>query len=198
MKHRKELENEFKRVATTDVLGRSIEWHESLSSTNSRAKELAAEKTSEGTLVVADEQTEGRGRMGREWYSPAAEGLWFSVVLYPTQSMAEVPPMTIMVAEAVKAFLKKELDVNATIKEPNDLLIDGKKVCGILAEASTQAGADFVDFVVIGIGLNLKTTFTDELKETATALASHVKDPLPPRTSLLAKLVEAIEERYLI
>ena len=198
MKSRKDLESEFRRISAADVLGRDIEWYESLESTNIRAKELAAEKTSEGTIVVADEQTAGRGRLGRDWFSPEAQGLWFSVVLYPTQSMAEVPPMTIMVAKAVKDFLNKQFQIKATIKEPNDLLIKGKKVCGILAEASTKAGADLVDFVVIGIGLNLKATFPEELAKTATSVADHAKDALPPRTQLLAKLVEAIEERYLI
>ena len=198
MKSRKDLESEFKRLSAADVLGRHIEWYESLESTNIRAKELAAQNTSEGTIVVADEQTAGRGRLGRDWFSPEAAGLWFSVVLYPTQSMAEIPPMTIMVAKAVKAFLKSQFDIKATIKEPNDLLVKGKKVCGILAEASTKAGADIVDFVVIGIGLNLKATFPNELAKTATSVANHTKEDLPPRTQLLAKLVEAIEERYLI
>jgi len=198
MNRRAALEAEYRRHAATDVLGRVIEWYDELPSTNERARALAAERVSEGALVVADEQTAGRGRLGRTWYSPAAGGLWFSVVLYPTQSMAELPGLTVMAAEALKSCLKKHLDLTVTIKEPNDLLVGRKKVCGILAEASTKAGCDVVDYVVLGIGLNCSTTFPDDLRDVATSLADVVAAPLPPRSELLARVAEALEERYLL
>lgn len=198
MSRRRDLEAEVARSTKATVLGRSVEWHDVLDSTNERARELARLHAPEGTTVVADEQTNGRGRMGHTWFSPASGGLWFSVVLYPTQSMATVPGLTVMVAEAVRSVLDRELGIRATLKEPNDLLVGGKKICGILAEASTSAGADTVDFVVVGVGLNLTATFEGPLAATATAAAVHAPRPLPPRTELLGRLLGAIEERYLL
>lgn len=198
MSRRRDMEAEVARSTKATVLGRFVEWHDVLGSTNERARELAREHAAEGTTVVADEQTHGRGRMGHVWFSPAAGGLWFSIILYPTQSMATVPGLTVMVAEAVRSFLDRELGIRATLKEPNDLLVGGKKICGILAEASTAAGADTVDFVVVGVGLNLTATFEGPLATTATAAAVHAPRPLPPRTELLGRFLGALEERYLL
>jgi len=136
--------------------------------------------------------------MGRNWFSPEAGGLWCSVVLYPTQSMAEIPLMTRTAGETILRLLDKEFELTARIKEPNDILLDNRKVCGILAEASTCAGSQRVDFVIVGFGLNLKLEFPPELKELATCLSEHVGPPLPPRTTILARLAKVLEESYLI
>ncbi len=147
-------------------LAQTVEVHEALSSTQERARELAREGTPHGTLVVAKVQTGGRGRLGRRWGSPKG-GLWMSLVLRPEFGASLAPRITQTAAVGVAKALW-ELGVEARIKWPNDLLVDGKKICGILAESSTanvptpakrvrpalgEANRP-LDYVVLGIGLN--------------------------------------------
>lgn len=148
-------------------LAQTVEVHEALSSTQERARELAREGTPQhGTLVVAEVQTGGRGRLGRRWGSPKG-GLWMSLVLRPEFGASLAPRITQTAAVGVAKALW-ELGVEARIKWPNDLLVDGKKICGILAESSTanvptpakrvrpalgEANRP-LDYVVLGIGLN--------------------------------------------
>ncbi len=140
-----------------------VELHEELSSTQERARRLAREGAPHGTLVVSEVQTGGRGRLGRRWGSPPG-GLWMSLVLRPGIS-TQVAARTTQAAAVGVAKALRELGVDARIKWPNDLLVDGRKVCGILAESSSQsvpvaakrAGRDGgrpVDFVVLGVGVN--------------------------------------------
>ncbi len=144
-------------------LATRIELHEEIGSTQERARELAREGAPHGTLVLSKVQTGGRGRLGRRWGSPAG-GLWMSLVLRPDLP-AEVAARTTHAAAVGVAKALRELGVEARIKWPNDLLVDGRKICGILAESSVEnvpvaakkAGAGErgrVDFVVLGVGLN--------------------------------------------
>jgi len=134
-------------------LARVVEVYGALGSTQERARELARAETPHGTLVVAGIQTGGRGRLGRWWGSPAG-GLWTSLVLRPRFDASLAPRVTqtaaVGVAKALWSF-----DVEARIKWPNDLLVSGRKVCGILAEASPgPAGTRRLDYVVLGVGIN--------------------------------------------
>jgi BirA family transcriptional regulator, biotin operon repressor / biotin---[acetyl-CoA-carboxylase] ligase len=126
-----------------------VEHHEVLPSTSDRLKELAREGAPSWTVVIADEQTAGRGRQGRAWASPPG-GLYLSVLVRPTSAQASVLPLAagVAVAEALE-----ELGVGARLKWPNDVLLDGRKLAGVLAEASSSASA--LDWVVLGIGVNL-------------------------------------------
>ena len=144
-------------------LATKVELHEELGSTQERARELAREGAPHGTLVVSKVQTRGRGRLGRRWGSPAG-GLWMSLVLRPDIS-TRVAARTTQTAAIGVAKALRELGVEAQIKWPNDLLVDGRKICGILAESSVESvpvaakrirpGAERpVDFVVLGVGLN--------------------------------------------
>ena len=144
-------------------LATEVELHEELGSTQERARELAREGAPHGTLVVSKVQTGGRGRLGRRWGSPAG-GLWMSLVLRPDVPAQVAARITQAAAVGVAKALR-ELGVEARIKWPNDLLVSGRKICGILAESSvgnvpvaakkvgTQEGRR-VDFVVLGVGLN--------------------------------------------
>jgi BirA family transcriptional regulator, biotin operon repressor / biotin---[acetyl-CoA-carboxylase] ligase len=144
-------------------LATKVELHEEIGSTQERARELAREGAPHGTLVVSSVQTGGRGRLGRRWGSPAG-GLWMSLVLRPGVS-AKVAARTTQAAAVGLAKTLREFGVEARIKWPNDLLVDGRKICGILAESSVgnapgaankvvmQEGRQ-VDFVVLGVGLN--------------------------------------------
>ena len=144
-------------------LAAKVELHDELGSTQQRARELARAGAPHGTLIVSKVQTGGRGRLGRRWGSPAG-GLWMSLVLRPGISTGVAPRITQAAAVGVAKALR-ELGVEALIKWPNDLLIRGRKICGILAEASVEsvpvaakkAGPGEgrqVDFVVLGVGLN--------------------------------------------
>ena len=144
-------------------LVRKVELHEALSSTQVRARELARESAPHGTLVVSQVQTGGRGRLGWRWGSPAG-GLWMSLVLRPGIS-TRVAARTTQTAAVGVANALREFGVEVRIKWPNDLLVDGRKICGILAESSVESvplaakrvgpGAErHVDFVILGVGLN--------------------------------------------
>lgn len=140
-----------------------------LSSTNDVAKELGRQGLPEGTLVVAEGQTAGRGRLGRQWSSPAAVGLYVSLILRPPLPPTELPQITLTAAVAAARALERAARVRVGIKWPNDLLLDGKKLGGILTELETEA--DWIRYLVVGLGLNVNTaSFPPDLAATATSL----------------------------
>src|SRR5919107_919126 len=132
-------------------LARVVEVHEALASTQERARELARAGTPHGTLVVAGIQTGGRGRLGRHWGSPEG-GLWMSMVLRPGFEASLASRITQTAAVGVAGALR-EVGVEARIKWPNDLLVGGKKICGILAESGVRPDRR-LDYAVLGIGMN--------------------------------------------
>lgn len=129
-----------------------------LDSTNSLAKEFAAFGVSSGTVVFSDYQTKGRGRFKRKWVSPKGRDLLFSIVLRPAQIKANAASIvTQVVAMSIRDSLKEKLGVIAKIKKPNDLLVDGKKICGILVESSTNS--NMIEYMVVGVGLNVNSRY---------------------------------------
>jgi BirA family biotin operon repressor/biotin-[acetyl-CoA-carboxylase] ligase len=155
----------------TSVIGSEIQYFESLDSTNRYAGRLASEGCRDGLTVIAGAQTEGRGRIGRNWESPAGMGIYLSVVLRPPMDPFETPILTLAAAVATVNALRKAAGVEAGIKWPNDLILDGKKVCGILLEMSSEA--DRVNHVIIGIGINYaqrREDFPEELRGRAISL----------------------------
>jgi len=164
----------------TVIVGRAVEYYDTVDSTNNLAKKLAAEGCVAGTAVVAGRQTAGRGRLGRNWESPAGKGIYVSVVLRPDMAPAETQILTLAAAVAAADALKEATGVGTGIKWPNDLVIEGKKVCGILLEMSSEA--DKVNYIVLGIGINFsqdREDFPDELKNRAVSLrmSAQAKDP---------------------
>ncbi len=153
------------------MFGHSFRYHDEIESTNLEAKALALKGAPEGTVVVAEAQTAGRGRLGRRWTSPAGKGLLFSVILRPTLPMSEAHLLTIVAATAAAEAIEKHVPARVAIKWPNDLFIADRKVGGILMEVSGEQ--DEVDWVVLGIGLNVNTEFSElpvALRRTATSL----------------------------
>lgn len=142
-------------------------------------------------MVVADVQTAGRGQRGNTWISPAG-GLWFSLLLRPRLAPAEVAGLMPQAGALVAAALRDQLGVPATVKFPNDVLVEGRKLVGILAEAATRAGQEHPEHVVLGVGTNLTNEVPAELAAHATRLADWV--PPPPQEELLALLVAALED----
>ena len=178
------------------VLGRNIEIHRTIDSTNQRAKVLAQEGAVHGTLVVSEEQTIGRGRLGRSWASPARLGIWMSLILRPSFPPEHAPRMTVLAGLAVTEGIHRITGLEAFIKWPNDIILNTKKVCGILTEM--QADPDLIDYVVVGIGMNVNTTkagFPPELRDSATSLKLEGKTTID-RCRLLAAVIDAYEEVY--
>ena len=181
---------------STDRFGRSMRGFEEVGSTNERAAQWAAEGAAEGATVVTEYQTTGRGRHGRDWTADRSRNLLFSVVLRPELPPARFGLLTaaagVAVAEAIEAFVVPH---SAALKWPNDVLLEGRKTCGILLESSlTPPNTDAV--VVLGVGLNVnQTDFPDALIDTATSLRLTTGRSVP-RPSLLARLLQALERRY--
>jgi BirA family biotin operon repressor/biotin-[acetyl-CoA-carboxylase] ligase len=179
------------------VFGRSFRYHDEIESTNVEAKKLAAAGAPEGTVVIAESQSAGRGRLGRRWTSPAGKGLLFSVLLRPPVSMADAHLLTLVAATAACDAIESLVSVPMRIKWPNDLFIDDRKVGGILLEVAGEQ--DAIDWVVVGIGLNVNTEYSElpvALRRTAVSLKVACGKPVD-RSELLARLLLALEEAYL-
>lgn len=187
---------EIRAALEGDSLFKEIEYHEILDSTNNRAKELADGGAPAGTLVLAEEQTGGRGRLGRSWVSPAGQGLYFSFVLRPSMLPRQVASLTLVTAVSVCQSIAEVTGLRAGIKWPNDLLVDGKKACGILTEMKGEI--DRVHYVVVGVGINVngdQEDFPQELRERITSLAQVVGRETP-RLSLLVSFLQKFESWY--
>ena len=148
---------------TGDWMGCKIYMHQTLDSTQAEAKRLATDSALHGTVVVANEQLSGRGRLGREWHSGADKGVWLSAVIRPEIAIQHLPQITLLTALAIKQTLNDLYGIEVLIKWPNDIYLNRRKLAGILTEALTVAGA--IDCLIVGIGLNT------DVDETATELA---------------------------
>lgn len=183
------------RQLKTVTLGRNIVYHEKVDSTNTLAKKLADKGAEEGTVVVAEEQTGGRGRLDRKFISPYAQGLWFSIVLRPQFPPMEVSKMTLVAAVAITRALRKFGMVQCGIKWPNDILVRGAKLVGILTELS--ASVEKINYLVMGIGINTtlsKKSLPRDLKRTTTSFA--MENMTVHRDELLAEVLYQLEYYY--
>jgi BirA family biotin operon repressor/biotin-[acetyl-CoA-carboxylase] ligase len=180
----------------TTTFGHSIVYRESVSSTQQLAHKLAHEGAKTGTVVTADEQVKGKGRLGRPWHSPKAKGIWTSLILRPEIPPQQAPQLTLLAAVAVVKGTKKATGIDCEIKWPNDILINGKKIVGILTEL--QAEPDKVNAVIVGMGINVNTTreeFPEELREKATSLMIENGGEID-RAHLLQHILEQMEGLY--
>ena len=179
----------------TEFIGREIHNFEKLSSTNTTAKEQAEKGAKEGTTIIAETQTSGKGRMNRPWVSPRG-GVWLSIILRPHIDTEDASKITLTTAVAVTGILRRLYNVTAEIKWPNDVLIDNKKVCGILTEARLRGKT--VNFVVVGIGINANFSIQalpEELRASATTL-KEVLGKSVDREKLVAALLKEFEDCY--
>lgn len=189
--------NEIGLGLKTNILGHYVHYEDSVSSTQKIAHKLSYEGVPEGTIVVAEEQVAGRGRLERTWFSPKFTGIWFSLILKPTIPPQQAPQLTLLTAVGVVRGIKAATGIQCEIKWPNDILINGKKIVGILTEL--HAEADRIHSVIIGIGINVNQQlehFSDELREKATSLAI-VKGIKLNRSEILQAILKEIEDLYL-
>jgi BirA family biotin operon repressor/biotin-[acetyl-CoA-carboxylase] ligase len=163
-----------------------IHYFPQIGSTMDAARELAKKGAREGTIVIAEAQTCGRGRLNREWLSPEG-GIYFTLVLRPRISPAYAPRINMVASVAVAATIRKLLGLRAELKWPNDVLIEGKKVCGILAEMDAEM--DVIHFVNVGIGVNANTAVA-QFEETATSLKNMLGMEISRKEFLRALLAE--------
>lgn len=180
----------------TRGFGKTIHLLDQTPSTQIIAQELIAEGAPEGTLIIAEQQTAGRGRHGRTWHSPAGKGIYMSLITYP-----QIPPqycsqLTLLAAVAVTRAIRRRYPLDVGIKWPNDLLINGKKICGILLESSVEG--ESVRYVIVGIGISANLDsgdFPAELIDKATSLQIEAGQEVD-RQQLICDVMEQFEQLY--
>ncbi len=181
-----------------DGICQKIEYHDVIDSTNIRAKQLAETGEPEGTLVVADQQSSGKGRRGRSWSSEWGTGIYMSLILRPSLSPQQTSSVTILaalaVAKAVDRCCCQKSSIHPQIKWPNDIVLNGKKVCGILTEMSSEM--DYVHYAVVGIGINANNaSFPEEVASVAGSIATETGDHVD-RQQLVADIMNAFGGYY--
>lgn len=192
------LPYEIHRNLHTKFIGKQIFYYNKVTSTNSMAKETIKGKKDyfqEGAVIVADIQTAGRGRLGRNWYSPSG-GIWLTIVLFPNLEPVYISRITLMTAVVLVQSIKELYDIPVKIKWPNDIIVKGKKLCGILTEMAAES--DCINYVVAGIGVNANLKgedFPKEISGKSTSLQEILKKSVS-RIKLVQLLLENFEKYY--
>lgn len=188
---------ELKSIWKPKWVGCEILYFDSIDSTNTKAQELAEKGYPSGTLVVADKQVAGKGRRGRNWESPSGCGIFMTLMLKPDINPNNASMLTLVSALAVAKALADITGKDAKIKWPNDIVIDGRKVCGILTEMSAQF--DYINNIVIGIGINVNnSSFPEEISATASSLRLLSGGKKYRRAEIIEKIMEYFEKYYSI
>ena len=190
------LPSEIQIGLDTQIIGKKMEYHPSVDSTNRVAKALAYHGAAEGTIVVAEEQDSGKGRLDRKFYSPRGKGIWFSVILRPNFLPHDAPKFTLMAAVAVAEAMER-FNLKAQIKWPNDIMFDGRKLVGILTEITGELAR--ITYIVIGIGINVnisRADFPEELQDVAASLSEMNGEDLS-RVEIFRAVLEEFDKLYL-
>ncbi len=177
----------------------NFEVYKSVTSTNTLLKEAAAKGAAEGKVLIAEEQTEGRGRMGRNFYSPAKTGIYMSILLRPKVKVEEALFITTSAAVAVAKAIEKVTGCEAKIKWVNDIYCNGKKVCGILTEAGVDFEGGGLEYCIVGIGINIARPLNDfpsELKDIATGIFEARMYSSELRSKLIAEILNNFANYY--
>ena len=180
------------------LLGRPLHFFDTIDSTNTVAARLAREDAAEGTVVIADAQTGGKGRLGRSWVSPSGVNLYLSVILRPRKPASAAPQLSLLASVAVAEAIVQQTQLAPSIKWPNDILVAGKKVCGILTEM--QANGSHLRSVIVGIGVNINaplSSFPEELQDKASSLFLMRGEPVD-RAAFTVSLLTHLEKLYVL
>lgn len=185
---------EIESLMETRWAGKKVVYYDETDSTNNRAREAGEKGEAHGTLFVADRQTAGKGRRGRAWESPSGSSIYMTLLLHPDILPVKAPQLTLLMALAAAEGIQKTTGLQTGIKWPNDMIIHGRKVCGILTEMSAEI--DYINYVVIGVGINVnQETFPEELKERAVSLKQELGRDVK-RAELIAAVMESFEKYY--
>ncbi|MBR0289152.1 MAG: biotin--[Selenomonadaceae bacterium] len=189
------LPSEIQIGLNTEIIGKEMDYHPSVDSTNRVAKALAYHGAADGTIVVAEEQTGGKGRLERNFYSPRGKGIWFSVIMRPKLLPKDAPKCTLMAAVAVVEAMKR-FNLKAGIKWPNDIMFDGRKLVGILTEMTGEIGK--ISYIVIGVGINVNISrdeFPEDLRDIAASL-SEISGGEISRVKFFRAVLEEFDKLY--
>ena len=183
--------SEVKPLLQTKWIGRAIHYFHALDSTNSKAYELAVDGAKEGEVVIAESQEKGRGRLGRKWFSPPFLNLYLSIILRPKIPPHQASLITLMAAVATAEAIQKFSNLSPSIKWPNDILLEGRKVAGLLNEIHSEI--DRIHFIILGIGINLNMDgkmFSKEIRGKATSLKRELGQAISRKAFLQTLLLE--------
>lgn len=188
-------EAEIKSLLHTDWVAKEVLYFDTIDSTNSKAQELAEKGYPSGTLVVADKQESGKGRRGRSWVSPSGTGIFMTLMIKPDINPNNASMLTLVAALAVAKAITSVTGEEAMIKWPNDIVVNGKKVCGILTEMNAQF--DYINHIVVGIGINVHNeSFPEEISQMASSLMIEAGGKGFHRAQIIAETMSYFEQYY--
>lgn len=177
--------------ADTKYLGKNVEYYDTINSTHIRAKDIASEKNENGKIILAEVQTSGIGTKGRSWYTGKEKNIAMSIILHPNCNIEELEGLTIKIAETMQRTIYNLYKYNLKIKEPNDLMLNNKKISGILTEISTIG--EKINYLIISIGFNVnEDTFSSETKDIATSLKREYNKSFI-REEIIVNFIEELE-----
>lgn len=181
--------------AKTKVLGKEVIYYEQINSTQEKAKKMLCENIENGSLIIADSQTNGIGTKGRNWYSGDYKNILMTMVIYPNCNIQNLNGLTMQIAKSMKDTIKELYDIQINIKEPNDLMLRDKKIAGILTQSATYK--ELAKYILIGIGFNVnEVDFSDEIANIATSLKKEYLRDFE-REEIIVRFIEKFE-KYLI
>lgn len=188
-------EAEIKSLMHTDWVAKEVLYFDTIDSTNIKAQELAEKGYQSGTLVVADKQESGKGRRGRSWVSPSGTGIFMTLMIKPDINPNNASMLTLVAALAVAKAITSVTGEKALIKWPNDIVVNGKKVCGILTEMNAQF--DYINHIVVGIGINVHNeSFPEEISQMASSLMIEAGGKRFHRAQIIAETMSYFEQYY--
>ena len=188
-------EAEIKSLMHTEWVAKEVLYFDTIDSTNTKAQELAEKGYPSGTLVVADKQESGKGRRGRSWVSPSGTGIFMTLMIKPDINPNNASMLTLVAALAVAKAITSVTGEKALIKWPNDIVINGKKVCGILTEMNAQF--DYINHIVVGIGINVHNeSFPEEISQMASSLMIEAGGKRFHRAQIIAENMSYFEQYY--
>lgn len=188
-------EAEIKSLMHTDWVAKEVLYFDTIDSTNTKAQELAEKGYPSGTLVVADKQESGKGRRGRSWVSPSGTGIFMTLMIKPDINPNNASMLTLVAALAVAKAITSVTGEEALIKWPNDIVVNGKKVCGILTEMNAQF--DYINNIVVGIGINVHNeSFPEEISQMASSLMIEAGGKRFHRAQIIAETMSYFEQYY--
>lgn len=188
-------EAEIKSLMHTEWVAKEVLYFDTIDSTNTKAQELAEKGYPSGTLVVADKQESGKGRRGRSWVSPSGTGIFMTLMIKPDINPNNASMLTLVAALAVAKAITSVTGEKALIKWPNDIVVNGKKVCGILTEMNAQF--DYINHIVVGIGINVHNeSFPEEISQMASSLMIEAGGKRFHRAQIIAETMSYFEQYY--
>lgn len=188
-------EAEIKSLMHTEWVAKEVLYFDTIDSTNTKAQELAEKGYQSGTLVVADKQESGKGRRGRSWVSPSGTGIFMTLMIKPDINPNNASMLTLVAALAVAKAITSVTGEEALIKWPNDIVVNGKKVCGILTEMNAQF--DYINHIVVGTGINVHNeSFPEEISQMASSLMIEAGGKRFHRAQIIAETMSYFEQYY--